>query len=160
MTQTHSIPSSLDSVESPPSRQPAQQLGGYRRGFDIAYAWLSGLFLLAILAQMFLAGLGAFQHKDSPGPGFGPHVALGNRLGIAAGIIFLVALIAWVSWRIVACALVLAVLSEGAQHALAQFGWDNQWIGAAHALDGMVILLLAAGIAVTSYRRVRRGAAG
>ena len=34
-------------------------LPGYRRGFDVAYAWLSGVFLLAILAQAFLVGAAA-----------------------------------------------------------------------------------------------------
>ncbi len=116
---------------------------------------LSVVLLLAVLAQMFLAGLGAFHRHDTPGVGFGPHEDLGNALGIAAVVIFLVSLVARASWRTVVCALVLAVLTEVAQHGLAQFGKDNQWIGAVHALDGMFILLLAAGLAFTSIRRVR-----
>lgn len=130
-------------------------LTGYRRAFDVAYAALSVLFLLAVLAQMFLAGLGAFHRHGTPGVGFGPHEDLGNALGIAATVIFLVSLVARASWRTVICALLLAVLTEVAQHGLAQFGKDNQWIGAVHALDGMLILLLAAGLAFTSVRRVR-----
>jgi len=131
-------------------------LTGYRRGFDVAYAWLSGVFLLAILAQTFLAGLGAFHRHGTPGVGFGPHEDLGNALGIAACVLLVLALVARPSWRVVVCALVLAVLTEVAQHGLAQFGKDNQWIGAVHALDGMFILLLAAGLAVASIRRMRR----
>jgi hypothetical protein len=134
---------------------PVAPLTGYRRVFDVSYAVLSVVLLLAVLAQMFLAGLGAFHRHDTPGVGFGPHEDLGNALGITAVVISLVALVARASWRTVVCALVLAVLTEVAQHGLAQFGKDNQWIGAVHALDGMIILLLAAGLAFTSIRRVR-----
>ena len=151
-------PSSRSGTSSPPTMSERAPLTGYRRGFDVAYAWLSGVFLLAILAQAFLAGLGAFHRHGTPGVGFGPHEDLGNALGIAACVLLVLALVARPSWRVVVCALVLAVLTEVAQHGLAQFGKDNQWIGAVHALDGMFILLLAAGLAVTSIRRIRHSA--
>lgn len=158
MTQIHQPPAQPAGTMTLPesSSPPVAPLTGYRRAFDIAYAVLSVVLLLAVLAQMFLAGLGAFHRHGTPGVGFGPHEDLGNALGIAAVVIFLVSLVARASWRTVVCALVLAVLTEVAQHGLAQFGKDNQWIGAVHALDGMIILLLAAGLAFTSIRRVRR----
>lgn len=126
-----------------------------RHGFDIAYTVLSALFLLAVLVQMFLAGLGAFHQHGAPGPGFGPHEALGNRLGLAAIACFLVALVARASWRTVVGALVLALLTELGQHGLAIAGRDNQWFGALHALNGMIILLLATGLALAAVRRLR-----
>ncbi len=139
-----------------PAAAPAHPaLQGYRRGFDVTYAVLSVVFLAAILGQVFLAGLGTFHHRGAAGPGFGPHEDLGNILGIAAVVLFLISLVARASWRTVACAFLLGLLTETAQHALAQFGAENQWIGAAHALDGMIILLLAAGLALTSVRRMR-----
>jgi hypothetical protein len=162
MTQIHQTPApdittgARSGASSPQTTGEPASLTGYRRGFDVAYAWLSGVFLLAILAQIFLAGLGAFHRHGTPGVGFGPHEDLGNALGIAACVLLVLALVARPSWRIVVCALVLAVLSEVAQHGLAQFGKDNQWVGAVHALDGMFILLLATGLAFTSIRRVRR----
>lgn len=151
MTQTHAAPArpTADSGSVP-------RLTGYRRGFDIAYATLSGLFLLAVAVQVFLAGLGAFHHHGDPGPGFGPHVALGDRLGLAATVVALVALVARASGRTVVGALVLAVLTEVGQHGLAQLGSGSQWFGALHALNATVILLLAAGLARSAVRRVRR----
>jgi hypothetical protein len=39
------------------------------------------------------------------------------------------------------------------QTALAAAGENSKWIGGLHALDGMVILLLSLGLAITARRR-------
>jgi membrane protein implicated in regulation of membrane protease activity len=53
----------------------------------------------------------------------------------------------------VLASLLLALLVVVAQVALAAAGDSNKWVGGAHALDGMVILLLSLGLAVTAWRR-------
>jgi len=42
-----------------------------------------------------------------------------------------------------------------AQSVLASLGDNNKWLGGLHALDGMLILLLALWIAFLGWRRVR-----
>jgi hypothetical protein len=51
--------------------------------------------------------------------------------------------------------LVLALLTVIAQSVLASLGDNNKWLGGLHALDGMLILLLALWIAFLGWRRVR-----
>lgn len=127
-------------------------LSGARRGADTAYAVLSLLFLAALLVQVFLAGAGAFAHRSVQHP-FAAHEDLGNVLGIVAVVLLVLALVAHVSKVTMIGAFVIALLTEVAQHGLAQGGDDNRWIGGAHAADGMIILLLAAWLAVAAYRR-------
>ena len=114
------------------------------------------LFVLAVLVQVFLAGVGVFgdhvKHVANA-TSFDPHRALGNALGGAALILFLAALIARLPRLTVVGALLLAVLTIIAQSVLAAGGDNNKWIGGLHALDGMVILLLSLWLAGAAYRR-------
>ncbi len=134
----------------------ANDLTGWRRGVDQVYAFLSGLFVLAILVQVFLAGVGVFgDHaaKVANASSFDPHRDLGTALGIVAVVLFLVALAARQSRRTVVGALLLAALTLAAQPALANGGDSNKWVGGFHAIDGMLILFISVWLAGTAHRR-------
>jgi hypothetical protein len=131
------------------------QLTGWRRGTDTAYAAVQILFALALLVQVYLAGFGAFAHRKG---GFDAHETFGDVLGIVAVVLFVLALLAWVGRWTVIGAFVVGVLTETAQHGLAQGGHHHPVVGGLHALDGMIILIVAAWLAVTAYRRRFAGA--
>jgi hypothetical protein len=128
------------------------QLTGVRRGVDLAFAVLATAFVGAVLVQVYLAGAGAFAHHTVH-HAFAAHEDLGNVLGIAAIVLFVLALVARVNWTTVIGALLLALLTELAQHGLAQAGHDNRWVGGVHAFDGMLILGLATWLALGAWRR-------
>lgn len=132
--------------------RPPDDVTGVRRGFDTAYTVIACAFALAVFAQVYLAGAGAFAHHSVHHP-FAAHEDLGNVLGIAAVVMFVLALVARVNRATVINALVLALLTEGAQHGLAQAGHHNRWVGGLHAFDGILILVLAIWLAVAGYRR-------
>lgn len=138
------------------STEPVAGLTGARLKVDFAYAVLAVVFLLAVLAQVYLAGLGAFAHHSGPQVvhhSYGAHENLGHYLGVAAGVLLILTLIARPNRSTVLGALLLAVLTNVAQEGLAQAGHDNRWVGGLHAFDGILILLLATWLAVTAYRR-------
>ncbi len=119
---------------------------------DVAYAYLCGAFVLGVLAQVYLAGRGAFRGVEGY-QGFGPHETMGNILGIAAVVLLVLSLVARAGKTSMIGALVLFLLTEVAQHGLAQAGRSNAWVGGLHALDGMLILLLAIGLVFEAWRR-------
>lgn len=134
-------------------------LAAWRRGVDQVYAYLSGLFVLAVLVQVFLAGVGVFGDHAAQvanASSFDPHRALGTVLGVVAVVLFLVALAARESRRTVVGALLLAALAMAAQPALANGGDSNKWVGGFHAIDGMLILLISVWLAGTAHRREAR----
>jgi hypothetical protein len=134
-------------------------LAAWRRGVDQVYAYLSGLFVLAVLVQVFLAGVGVFGDHAAQvanASSFDPHRALGTVLGVVAVVLFLVALAARESRRTVVGALLLAALAMAAQPALASGGDSNKWVGGFHAIDGMLILLISVWLAGTAHRREAR----
>ena len=147
-------------IDDGPDARPAV-LTGKRRAVDRAYGYLASLFVLAVLVQVFLAGVGSFgdhARKIADANSFDPHRALGTVLGIVAVVLSLVALAARASRSTVIGALILAVLTLVAQSALASGGENNKWIGGIHAFDGMVVLVLSTWLAGTAHRReaVRR----
>lgn len=71
----------------------------------MAYGYLAALFVLGVLVQVFLAGVGVF--------------GINARKAAAAGD-------------------------------------SNKWLGGAHALDGMIILLLSLWLAIAAWRRRSR----
>jgi hypothetical protein len=116
-----------------------------RRGVRAAYHYLAGLFVLGVVAQVFLAGVGAFgahARKVENASSFDPHRATGEILGLVALILLILSLIYWSSKRLIGETFLLVVLVEVAQHALAAGGDSNKWVGGLHALDGIIILLL------------------
>ena len=130
-------------------------LTGLRRGAFLGYRWALLAFLLAGVAQIFLAGLGVFNVEDHGVAGdtaFAPHQDLGFTMAGIALIILLLALIARPGARAIAGAAVLILLTSLMQSLLAGLGEDHAVYGALHALDGLLIL----GIAGYLYARARR----
>lgn len=129
--------------------------GGVRRAADAAYGYLMAFFVLGVLFQVYLAGVGVFginARKVANASSFDPHRDWGSVLMILSIILLILALAAWHSVRTVLASFLLALLVVVAQVGLAAAGDSNKWVGGAHALDGMVILLLSLGLAVAAWR--------
>ena len=132
------------------------ELTGWRLKLDRVYSNLAGLFVLAVLVQVFFAGVGVFgDHatKVANAGSFNPHRDLGTALGFVALALFLVVLAARPSRSTVIGAFVLAAATLAAQPALANGGDSNKWVGGFHAFDGMLILLLSIWLAGAAHRR-------
>ncbi|HEY5351677.1 MAG TPA: DUF6220 domain-containing protein [Streptosporangiaceae bacterium] len=132
------------------------QPGAARRAAGAAYRYLIAFFVLGVLVQVYLAGVGVFginARKVAKASSFDPHRAWGSVLMIVSIILLILALAAWKSVRAVLATFLLALLVVVAQTVLAAAGDSNKWVGGAHALDGMVILLLSLGLAVAAWRR-------
>jgi len=135
-----------------------QRRGGARGVIDVIYSYLAAFFVLGVLVQVFLAGVGVFginASKVANASSFDPHRAWGSVLMAIAFVLLILALIAWASRATVIGTFVLAVLVIVAQSGLAAAGDSNKWLGGLHALDGMVILLLSLWLAITAWRRTR-----
>jgi hypothetical protein len=103
-----------------------------------AFAWLSWLFVACLVAQVFLAGLGAFGAAD----GFGPHRAWAYTFGWLVLVNLLLAIGAGLPRRLVgltALALVLFAL----QSVLVGLRDASVLIAALHPVNGFAILLVA-----------------
>lgn len=128
---------------------------------DAVYAWLMAAFVVAVLVQVFLAGVGVFGDKTASGvsnaSSFDPHRALGSVLGFVAVILFLMAVAVRASKSTVIVAFLLGVASLVAQPALAGSGDNHKWVGGLHALDGMLILLASLWLAWSGRRRMMAG---
>jgi heme/copper-type cytochrome/quinol oxidase subunit 1 len=134
----------------------AAPITGLRRGALLGYRWALLAFLLAGVAQIFLAGLGAFRLQDQVGAGdsaFAPHRALGFSMGAIALLILVLAVIARPGARAIAGSAVLVLLTSLMQSLLAGFAEDHVVFGALHALDGLLILSIAAYLYFWSRRR-------
>jgi hypothetical protein len=134
-------------------------LTGWRTRVDRAFVYLTTAFFLAVVVQVFLAGVGVFgdhSEKIKDATSFDPHRTLGFILGGVAVILLILAALARASQATWIGALVLAVLAFVAQSALADGGEDNKWVGGLHAFVGIVILLLAGWLTGAGHRRVRR----
>ncbi len=132
------------------------ELTGWRARVDQFYAYLMAAFVVAVLVQVFLAGVGVFgDHsvKVANASSFDPHRALGSVLGLVAVVLFLVALAARASRATVVGALILALATMAAQPALANAGDSNKWVGGFHALDGMLILVVSVWLTGAAHRR-------
>lgn len=141
---------------NPDAIEPAPGLTGARRGVDVAFALLMIAFTVAVLVQIYLAGTGAFAHHGGAHPvhhAFAAHEDLGHYLGIASGVVFVLALIARPGRWTVLGSLLLVLLTEVAQEGLASAGHDNRWVGGLHAFDAGLILVLALWLTATAYRR-------
>ena len=127
-----------------------------RHGALVGYRWTLLVFLLAGVAQIFLAGLGAFRLQDQAAAGdsaFAPHRALGFSMGAIALLILVLAVIARPGARAIAGSAVLVLLTSLMQSLLAGFAEDRVVFGALHALDGALILGIAAYLFFWSRRR-------
>ncbi len=133
---------------------------GARGVIDVVYGYLAAFFVLGVLFQVYLAGIGIFginARKVANATSLNPHRAWGTVLMVIAIVLLILALIAWASRATVIETFVLALLVIVAQSGLASAGESNKWIGGLHALDGMVILLLSLWLAIAARRRRRAG---
>ena len=135
----------------------ATPVTGLRRGAFLGYRWALLAFLLAGVAQIFLAGLGVFRLQGEGlaaggDTAFAPHRALGFTMAGIALLILVLALIARPGARAITGSAVLVLLTSLMQSLLAGLGEDHAAYGALHALDGLLIL----GIAGYLYSRARR----
>jgi uncharacterized protein DUF6220 len=147
---------SNDTVAAGTEQATAAPIAGLRRGAFLAYRWTLLAFLLAGVVQISLAGLGAFRLQDQAGAGdsaFAPHRALGFSLGLVALLILVFAVLARPGARAVAGSAVLVLLTGLMQSLLAGFAQDHVVFGALHALDGLLILSIAAYLYYWSRRR-------
>jgi hypothetical protein len=131
----------------------AAQLGdrsGARRYAAAAYAGILAAFCVGTFVQIYLAGVGAFGGRHA----FGPHETSGNVLGIVALAALVAALAARAGRSTVLWTLLLALLTEVAQHGLASGGHDSKWVGGLHALDGLAIVALGVFLLVRARRRL------
>jgi len=136
----------------------AAPITGLRRGALLGYRWALLAFLVAGVAQIFLAGLGAFRLQDqglavAGDSAFAPHRALGFSMAGIALVILVLAVIARPGARAVAGSAVLVLLTSLMQSLLAGFAEDHAVYGAVHALDGLLILGIAAYLYFWSRRR-------
>jgi Family of unknown function (DUF6220) len=137
-----------------------QRRTGARGVIDVVYGYLAAFFVLGVLFQVYLAGIGIFginARKVANATSLNPHRAWGTVLMVIALVLLILALIAWASRATVIETFVLALLVIVAQSGLASAGESNKWIGGLHALDGMVILLLSLWLAIAAWRRRRAG---
>ena len=131
---------------------------GLRRGAFLGYRWVLLVFLLAGVAQVFLAGLGVFSLEDqgleaAGDTAFAPHRDLGFTMAGIALLILLLAVIARLGARAIAGSAVLVLLTSLVQSLLAGLGEDHVAYGALHALDGLLILGIAGCLFFWSWRR-------
>lgn len=149
MKSNHAVAAGTEQVAAAP-------ISGLRRGAFLGYRWTLLVFLLAGVAQIFLAGLGAFRLQDQAAAGdsaFAPHRALGFSMGGIALLILVLAVIARPGARAIAGSAVLVLLTSLMQSLLAGFAEDHVVFGALHALDGLLILGIAAYLYFWSRRR-------
>src|SRR4051794_28729309 len=133
------------------------RMSGASRTADKIFAWLAALTALAVVVQVFLAGVGVFgidAAKPEDASSFDAHRTLGEIIGGLTLLMLIAALVARASKRVMWASIVLFLLAEFAQHGLASGGNSNKWVGGLHALDGVVILLLALWLHLDSRPRL------
>jgi hypothetical protein len=133
---------------------PAARRGGLFRG----YQWALLAFLLAGVAQIFLAGLGVFRLQDqglaaAGDSAFAPHRTLGFAMGGIALLILVLAVIARAGAGAIVSSAALVLLILVMQGLLAGLGDSHAIYGALHALDGLLILSIAGYLYARSRRR-------
>lgn len=132
-------------------------VAGRRAGAFRGYQWALLAFLLAGVAQIFLAGLGVFSLQDqglatAGDSAFAPHRTLGFAMGGIALLILVLAVIARAGAGAIIGSAVLVLLTSLMQSLLAGLADSHAVFGALHALDGLLILSTAGYL----YARSRR----
>jgi hypothetical protein len=115
-----------------------------RNGAHALWRFLIGVFAVATLVQVVLAGYGVFSADDEGknktfDKAFEAHGGLGFFMTVGALLILLLALIAWREPRIAAESGILFVLMI-VQSVLAGLGGDHPIVGAFHPLVGFAIV--------------------
>ncbi len=109
---------------------------------------ISGVFLICLLGQVFLAGLGVF---DSPSS-FVTHRNVGYLLGFGTLLILGVAIVAR-SERLVLALSVLLLVQFALQSVFVAMRIDAPVVAAFHPVNGVLIILVVAAIVVLSAPR-------
>lgn len=135
-------------------------MSGVRRGAAAIYKYLIALFVIAVVVQIFLAGLGIFRALPEEGESvtsasfedkFEPHAALGFFLLLGSLLLLILILIAWTGpksiWATAGLFLLLIV-----QMILVWFSEDAPGISALHPVNAVVILGLSAFLASRAWR--------
>jgi hypothetical protein len=129
--------------------------GGAFRG----YQWALLAFLLAGVAQIFLAGLGVFSLQNhglattAGDSAFAPHRTLGFAMAGIALLILVLAAIARAGAGAIIGSAALVLLISVMQGFLAGLADSHAIYGALHALDGLLILSIAGYLYARSRRR-------
>jgi hypothetical protein len=113
--------------------------GGYRITFGKITRILAMATGTLVVVQFVLAGYGAFgsfSHEHN----YGAHELVGNIIGGFTLLTLIAALVARPGMDRVWTAVVLFVLAGPIQPLLADAGKDHAWVGAIHALCGLLIL--------------------
>jgi hypothetical protein len=163
MTKDHAAAATPGATATPSPQSAAAPgarttpVASFRRGAFRAYRWALLAFLLAGVAQIFLAGLGVFSLQDqgleaAGDTAFAPHRDLGFTMAGIAVVILTLALVARPGTRAVIGSAALVLLTSLMQSLLAGLADSHAIYGALHALDGLLIL----GIAGYLYARARR----
>ena len=117
------------------------------RGAYLAYHRALGVFLLCGAVQILLAGVGVFS---GVGPGIDPHRWFALVLAAVALMIVVLAAVARAGRQAVVLSVVLFLLTFVLQGFLAVWGRESAWFGGLHALDGLLLIGLAAYLFVSS----------
>lgn len=140
-----------------------------RRGARSVLKWFSGLYVVLIIVQVFLAGEGIFglyniRHADdcnkagadciASSKTLDPHRALGFFLTLPGALLFLiVALVAWLPNKRARIVSIVAPILTFVQMVLPGLG---RWGGAFHPLNAILVLALFAWL----FQELRRDATG
>ncbi len=126
------------------------------------YKYVIALFVIAVIVQIFLAGLGIFGAVEEIAAGgideegfddeIGAHAALGHLLWFASILIFLISLGARLGRNRILLTLALPVLGF-LQIVLAAAGEDAPVVGALHPVNALLMLGLAGYLAYGAWRR-------
>jgi hypothetical protein len=138
-----------DTRRNPMTAQPSTSapLVGARSGAFVAAKVLTALFVLGVLVNVFLAGLGTFGRGE--GTGFGPHRMLGEALLVAALLILILVAVARPGGRALRLAGILAVLML-VQYGLGDAGEKLPVLGGLHALNALVVAGVSFGLAAST----------
>ncbi len=112
---------------------------GYRATFGTITRILAMLAGTLCVIQIALAGFGAFDAFQKQ-HGFRAHEIVGNIIGGITLLILITAVVARVNRNTVMSAVVLFLLAAPIQPLLADWGKHHAWVGAIHALVGLMIL--------------------
>src|SRR3954467_13423325 len=138
------------------------RMSGASRTADKIFAWLAAPTALAGRGPGFPPGAGVCgidAAKPEDASSFDAHRTLGEIIGGLTLLMLIAALVARASKRVMWASIVLFLLAEFAQHGLASGGNSNKWVGGLHALDGVIILLLALWLHLDSRPRLTAGRA-
>lgn len=135
-------------------------MAGVRRGAAAVYKFLIALFVIGVIVQFFLAGLGIFGAIPAEGEStssdrfedkIGPHAGVGGLLLLMSLLLVILILIAWTGPRSIGATVGLFALMI-LQVVFAAAGEDAPVVGALHAVNALLVLGLSAFLASRAWR--------